>query len=155
MGSPRVDQVDVVINDVDAAARFLAGLGVDLPAMAPGWAAHHRVVPSAPAAPEELGGVEPAFVVELDSTVFAQHWGGIAQSFVGLVLTLRVDERAAVDRLHEQATSIGGRSLKAPYDAFWGARCAVVEGPGPLVLAILSPSDPAHRSAPPDPATLG
>jgi hypothetical protein len=74
--------------------------------------------------------------------------------FTGVVLDLRTDERNEVDRLHERAVSIGGRSLKAPYDAFWGSRFAVVEGPGPLVIGLMSVLDAARRGAPPDPATF-
>ncbi len=32
MSAPRVDQINVVVSDVEGAARFLTGLGVDLPA---------------------------------------------------------------------------------------------------------------------------
>jgi hypothetical protein len=43
---------------------------------------------------------------------------------------------------------------QAPYDAFWGARYAVVEGPGPIMVDLMSGTDPAHRSAPPDVASF-
>ena len=99
--------------------------------------------------------VEPTFGIDLDSSVFAQIWGGLPSSFNGVVLDLRVDTRAEVDRLHDLARSLGGRSLKMPYDAFWGSRFAVVAGPGPLVVGLMSVPDPEHRSAPPDPATFG
>ena len=53
--------------------------------------------------------------------------GGLDPSFTGVVLNVRVDERDEVDQLHDSAQAIGGRSLKSPYDAFWGSRYAVVE----------------------------
>ncbi len=68
---------------------------------------------------------------------------------------LRVHERAEVDRLHDLALSLAAQSLEMPYDAFWGSRYAVVEGPGPLIVGFMSVPDPEHRSAPPDPATFG
>ncbi len=112
-------------------------------------------VPAATSLDEGHDLVEPTFGIDLDSGAFAQRWGGLAPSFTGAVLNVRVDERDEVDRLHELASSLGGRSLEAPYDAFWGSRYAVAEGPGPLVVGIMSVPDPAHRSAPPDPATFG
>jgi hypothetical protein len=154
VSSPRVDQINVVVGDVDAAAAFLTGLDVDLPATMAEWQPHHRTIPAATSLHGGHDPVEPTFAIDLDSSVFAQRWGGLASSFTGVVLNLRVDERPEVDRLHERAESIGARSLKAPYDAFWGSRYAVVEGPGPMVVGFMSVSDPAHRSAPPDPATF-
>ena len=44
--------------------------------------------------------------------------------------------------LHDPAAALGGVSLKAPYDAFWGSRYATVEGPGPLVVGLMSIADP-------------
>ncbi|CAN5545548.1 hypothetical protein BH20ACT2_BH20ACT2_01870 [soil metagenome] len=71
-----------------------------------------------------------------------------------MVINLRVDERSDVDRLYELALSIDGRSLKSPYDAFWGSRFALVEGPGPIAVGIMSVPDAAYRTAPPDPSLL-
>lgn len=155
VSAPRVDQINVVVGDVDAVARFLSGLGVDIPTTMPEWDSHHRAIPTATSrhGGHELD--EPTFEIDLDSGVFAQEWGGLSPSFTGVVLNLRVDERAEVDRLHGLTLSLGGASLKVPYDAFWGSRYAVVEGPGSLVVGLMSVPDPAHRSAPPDLATIG
>jgi len=144
MNAPRIDQLNVVVGDVAAAARFLVELGVDIPAVDADWGGHHRAVP-----------VADGTTLDLDSGVFAQQWGRLDASFRGVVVNVRVDERPDVDRLHEQALALGARSLKPPYDAFWGARFATVEAPGELVVGIMSASDEAHRGAPPDPATLG
>jgi hypothetical protein len=154
MRPPRVDQINVVLAQVDAAADFLAGLGVDMPAPPPGWESHHRSVPVAlsPLGVDDLG--EPPVAIELDSAPFAQRWGGLPPSFAGVVLNVRVDERDEVDRLHGVALSLGATSLARPYDAFWGSRFAIVEGPGPLVVGLLSVPDEDRRSAPPDPSSL-
>ena len=155
MTSPRVDQINVVVSDVDAASGFLHELGVDVPTATAEWTAwdpHHRTVPAATS--PQGNETEPTFDIDLDSSAFARYWGGLPSSFAGVVIDLRVDERAGVDQLYERALSVGGRSLKEPYDAFWGARFAVVEGPGPLVVGLMSVRDPDHASAPPDPATF-
>lgn len=146
--APRIDQINVVVTDVAAAAEFLHALGVEVPRMASGWegwGAHHRSVPAA-----RPQGDEPGFGIDLDSSRFAGHWGGLPESFTGVVLDLRVDGRTEVDRLHELAVSLGARSLRAPHDAFWGSRFCLVEGPGPLHVGIMSGRSDAHRSTAPD-----
>ena len=154
VGVPRIDQVNVVVGDVVAASQFLTDLGVDLPAAPEGWEAHHRSIPTATSLHGGHDRAEPAFDIDLDSNAFAQWWGALAPSFCGVVLNLRVDERSEVDHLYERAMAVGGTTLKAPYDAFWGARFAVVEGPGPIAVGIMSVPDAAHRTAPPDPSSL-
>lgn len=46
MSGPRVDQINVVVGDVVAAAQFLTDLGIELPAAPEGWEAHHRSCPT-------------------------------------------------------------------------------------------------------------
>ena len=146
MSAPRIDQINVVVPDLAAATEFLRGLGLDLPAGQPGWEAwdaHHREVATA-----------ASFALDLDSAKFAAHWGGLDRSSGGVVVDVRVDERTEVDRLHELALSLGARSVKAPHDAFFGSRFALVEAPGPLHVGLMSVRDEAHRSAPPDLASF-
>jgi hypothetical protein len=154
VASPRVDQVNVVVADVDGAARFLTDLGIDVGAAGNAWDVHHRSVPAAISQDASDDPSGPAFGVDLDSGAFARAWGGLPSSFTGVVVDLRVDERTEVDELHARALTLGGRSVKAPYDAFWGSRFAVVEAPGPLVVGLMSVRDSEHSSAPPDPTTF-
>jgi uncharacterized glyoxalase superfamily protein PhnB len=44
---------------------------------------------------------------------------------------------------------VGYRGLQAPYDAFWGARYAVLEDPNGLAVGLMSEISADHRSAPP------
>jgi uncharacterized glyoxalase superfamily protein PhnB len=145
MGTRGIDQVNVVVGNADLACRFLTDLGIDIEGAPPEWATHHRAVPVADA----------PFDVDFDSSAFAAEWGGLPASFTGVVVNLRVDQRPEVDVLHERALALGARSLKAPYDAFWGSRFAVVEGPGPIVVGLKSTPDASHRTSPPDPSSLG
>lgn len=152
MGAPRIDQINLVVDDVDAFAQFLARLGIELPAAPPGWDARHRTIPTATSLSGSQDQVEPAFGIDLDSGDFAHQWGGLDPSFTGVVVNLKVDERTEVDRLHELAISVGGRSVRPPYDAFWGSRFALVEAPGPVAVGIMSVPDEARRTAPPEPS---
>ena len=142
MGSLRFDQINVVVPDVAGAARFLQSLGAEVEVPEGEWAAwapHHVRFPAA----------AEGFDADIDSSAFAAYWGGLPDEFVGVVVNLRADDRAAVDATFEQALGLGADCLRDPYDAFWGARYAVVRAPGPIVVGIMSPADPAFRVAGP------
>lgn len=142
MGTLRFDQINVVVADVEAAADFLRSLGAEVPSTAAGWeewAPHHVGFPA----------VAEGFDADLDSSVFAAHWGGLPAGFTGVVVNLRTEDRPAVDALVAHALTLGASVLRAPYDAFWGSRYAVVSAPGPLMIGIMSPVDPEHRGQPP------
>ena len=142
MASLRFDQVNIVVPDVAGAAGFLRALGAEVQETSDEWAewAAHHVGLSASA---------EGFDADLDSPAYARHWGGLPGDFVGVVVNLRANDRKAVDAAFERALSLGGEGLRVPYDAFWGARYAVVRGPGPIVVGIMSPSDPESRGEPP------
>jgi len=138
----RFDQVNIVVPDVVGAAGFLRALGAHVPEPSDGWtdwAAHHVEFPA----------VADGFDADLDSPAFAAHWGGLMGDFTGVVINLRTDDRDAVDATFDRALELRAEGLREPYDAFWGSRYAVVRGPGPLVVGIMSPAEPHFRGEPP------
>ena len=140
MPQPRFGSVNVIVVDVDAAARFLEALGVRLEPTLPDWATHHR----------SFGADVSNFDADLDSPSFARWWGGVPDdSAPGVVVNLRVDLPQEVDELHARAVELGADELKTPWDAFWGARYSVFVGPGPLTIGVMSKPDPARRVPPP------
>ena len=139
-----LSQVNIVVSDMDASAAFYARLGVHLTdGGMPEWAPHHRSTDEA--------ATESAHV-DLDSVVFASDWNRGWQGGAGVVLTFRVPTRDDVDRLHRELTDAGHASQQGPYDAFWGARFAIVADPDGNAVGLMSPSDPTRRSAPTLPA---
>lgn len=142
MAGIRFDQINVVVSDVAGASQFLRALGVEVPELTGEWAdwAPHHV---------ELPTVADGFDADLDSSEFATHWGGLPERFNGVVVNLRVDERSDVDAHFDKALGLGATELRAPYDAFWGARFAVVQAPGPLTVGIMSAVDQQYRGAAP------
>jgi hypothetical protein len=143
MAAPRFGGINLVLDDVVAASRFLTDLGVEIDPTPPGWddwAAHHQ----------NAHGVGSDFAVDLDSTAFAYSWGGVPPELApGVVVNLAVDGRDDVDRLHQRALELGASELRAPWDAFWGSRYSAVLAPGPLCVGLMSPPDPTRQSAPP------
>lgn len=142
---PVLDQINLVSADLAASVEFYRLLGVDIPDAPPGWNDRHRS-----AAFEGADATD----FDLDSPAFAAAWGSEAIP-PGPVLGFRVTSRGAVDALYEQLTAAGHRGLREPYDAFWGARYAILEDPGGVAVGVMSEVSEEHRSAPPDLATSG
>jgi uncharacterized glyoxalase superfamily protein PhnB len=68
------------------------------------------------------------------------------------VLGFKVDTRAEVDALVSALVAEGVAVQQEPYDAFWGARYAVVCDPDGNGVGIMSPVDAAFRHAAPSPS---
>ena len=132
---PKLEQVNLVVRDVAAMAAFYGRLGVTFEEMPGEWAAHHRN--------GSLDGMD----VGLDSVPFAAQWNA-GSTGPGVLLGFRVEDRAAVDRLHDELVAGGATSQQEPYDASWGVRFAAVADPDGNAIGIMSPVDPALRSRP-------
>ncbi|HTN79314.1 MAG TPA: VOC family protein, partial [Acidimicrobiales bacterium] len=74
--------------------------------------------------------------------------GGGSAVVVGFTVASRDD----VDHLYRKLTDAGVEGRQVPYDAFWGARYAIVADPNGVDVGIMSPIDEAHRSWPPSPS---
>jgi uncharacterized glyoxalase superfamily protein PhnB len=145
MSDPRVtlSQINLVASDVPAVVEFYRLLGVEIAELTAPWAAwepHHRTA-------NLEGSTELDF--DLDSLAFARSWGS-QDVPAGVLLGFRVDSREGVDALYERVTGAGHTGLRAPYDAFWGARYAIVLDPSGVAVGLMSAADPALRSTPPD-----
>lgn len=141
-----LDQVNIVSGNVDASIEFYRRLGVEIPRDAV-WrtdsGAHH-----VNATADDAGGKS----LEIDSVAFAPHWNagwrGRDDLAGRVVVGLSVPTREDVDRLYAEITSAGHRGLQPPWDAFWGARYAIVEDPDGIAVGLMSPVS-ADQCAPP------
>jgi catechol 2,3-dioxygenase-like lactoylglutathione lyase family enzyme len=136
MSGPRLDQFNLVVSDMEASVAFYRQLGLTIPDTDPEWQGHHRSAQLAE-------GVD----IDFDSAEFASHWNRGWHGGMG-VLGFKVETRAEVDQIYRDIVGSGGRGQQEPYDAFWGARYAVVEDPDGNAVGIMSPVDPALRSHP-------
>ena len=135
-----LDQINVVVEDMEAMAEFYGRLGLELRSGPPEWAAHHRNT-------RTRNGLD----VDLDSAEFASVWNEGWPGGGGIVLGFRVTERDDVDRLYEELTSAGHAGQQPPYDAFWGSRFAIVTDPDGNAVGLMSPPDPKRRTPTPPP----
>jgi catechol 2,3-dioxygenase-like lactoylglutathione lyase family enzyme len=135
---PVFEGVNIVVGDMEATTAFYRRLGLELPDEGP-WNAYHRSATT-----------PPGTDLDFDQVEFARRWNtGWPGSHGGVVVGFRVATREAVDRIHADLTGAGYRSQQEPYDAFWGARYAVIEDPDGNAVGIMSPMDDAFRSDPP------
>jgi uncharacterized glyoxalase superfamily protein PhnB len=143
---PDLDLLDLVAADMDATIVFYRALGVEIPDSAI-WRTPSGVHHVDLHMPSGLG-------IHFDSERLAAAYNGGWKRPTGtgtrIVLTFHVPAREDVDRIYEKLTSLGHRSSQPPYDAFWGARYAIVEDPDGTHVGLMSPSDPERRGAPPD-----
>jgi catechol 2,3-dioxygenase-like lactoylglutathione lyase family enzyme len=139
----RLDQVNLVVRDVEASRTFYSRLGLDFGTEHdPVWSAHHVSAVHGDATPID---------VDLDSTSFATMWDEGWPGGTGALLGFKVDTREEVDALVGALVAEGVRVQQEPYDAFWGARYAVVTDPDGNGVGIMSPVAASYRSEPPTP----
>ncbi|MGH2585650.1 MAG: VOC family protein [Dehalococcoidia bacterium] len=137
---PVLNQFNLVVRNMEATVAFYQRLGLTIPDTDPEWRRHHRTA----VMPDGVG-------LDFDSVEFAQTWNrGWNREAGGSmgVLGFRVSSRDAVDRLYEELTSAGYQGQQPPYDAFWGARYAIVSDPDGNAVGLMSPADPDRRAPP-------
>jgi uncharacterized glyoxalase superfamily protein PhnB len=142
---PDFKQIDLVVRDMDATVAFYRALGVEIPDSAL-WrtpSGVHHVDLTLP------GGMVVHFDSPALAAVYNRGWREPTGSGSRFVLTFSVGSREEVDRIHDVLIGKGHASSQPPFDAFWGARYAIVEDPDGNHVGIMSPSDPKRRTAPP------
>ncbi len=141
MPAMRLDQLNLIVRDVPASRAFYTRLGLDFGNVHdPVWDNHHV---------SASGGEQAALDVDLDSLVFTPMWNEGWPGGTGILLGFKVESRSAVDDLVAALAKEGVAVQQAPYDAFWGARYAVISDPDGNAVGIMSPVDPDMRREPP------
>ncbi len=135
--------LNVVVTDMAATIAFYRRLGVDIP---------DDVDVNAPHVQLRMPG---GFSLELDTPESARLWHAAVRAdpgSVSSVLGLRLPTREAVDERYAQLTAAGYEARQPPYDAFWGARYAIVADPDGNDVGLMSPVDDTRRAWPPAPS---
>jgi uncharacterized glyoxalase superfamily protein PhnB len=130
---PILDQINLVVKDMDASLAFYDRLGVDLPGWMPQWDAHHRSA--------NMGG---GLDFDLDSAKFASQWNEGSRG-PACVISFKLSSSDAVDALYADLAAAGYVGQQPPYDAFWGARFAIIEDPDGNPVGLMGPIDASLR----------
>lgn len=126
---------------METTVAFYRRLGLTIPDVDPAWGNHHRSA-------SLDGGLDLDF--DFDSVEFASQWdaGWPGKPAGGMgVLGFSVESREAVDEIYAELIGAGYAGQQAPYEAFWGARYAIVSDPDGNAVGVMSPVDPARRPA--------
>jgi uncharacterized glyoxalase superfamily protein PhnB len=138
MPGAKLSQINLVVRDMDESLSFYRRLGIEIPepwSGADGQAHHAKATTQADVD------------LEFDSHRMAHAYNeGFAAERGRVVIGVTLETREAVDRLWTELVEDGVQGLQPPYDAFWGARYAIVEDPDGNPVGIASPADPARRS---------
>jgi predicted lactoylglutathione lyase len=139
-----LNQVDLVAGDITASAEFYRRLGVDVPPAASDEMRSPYRVPCSVANDIDLDLHTPRF-----ASIWNKSWAGRTDLAGRTVLGFGVETRADVDAVYSEMTAAGYRGLQPPYDAFWGARYAILEDPDGAAVGVMSPVDAEKRFWPP------
>jgi uncharacterized glyoxalase superfamily protein PhnB len=134
---PTFNQLNVIVRDMDATVAFYRRLGLEIDAE-PG-AIHVAVT------------MPNGMLLEFDSITFVLQWdGGWNGSTGGSTLVgFRIASSDGVDALYADLIAAGYRGRQQPYDAFWGARYAIVDDPDGNGVGLMSPVENERRFWPP------
>ena len=134
---PTFNQLNVIVRDMDATVAFYRRLGLEIDAE-PG-AIHVAVT------------MPNGMLLEFDSITFVHQWDGGGNGSTGgsTVLGFRIASSDGVDALYADLIAAGYRGHQQPYDAFWGARYAIVDDPDGNGVGLMSPVENERRFWPP------
>jgi catechol 2,3-dioxygenase-like lactoylglutathione lyase family enzyme len=141
MSEPDLHMLNVVVGDLAASLAFYRRLGVAVPSGDDASGPHVQL--------RMPGGLS----LELDTAESARLWhaGWRADpASVGVVLGFALPSAEAVDERYAELTAAGYVGRQPPFDAFWGARYAIVADPDGNDVGLMSPIDDARRTWPPE-----
>jgi uncharacterized glyoxalase superfamily protein PhnB len=138
--APDLHMLNLVVADMTASLEFYRRLGI---APAPG---------GEPTVGHLQLRMPGGFSLELDTAESARWWhaGWRADPSSGrVVIGFSLPTRQAVDDRYAELTSAGYQGRQPPFDAFWGARYAIVADPDGNDVGLMSPIEESRRTWPP------
>jgi len=122
-----LDAIGIVSKNIKDSVKFYEILGVSL---------------KETGGPDHLEGTTPSGVrIMLDSAHLMKKinpdWK--EPTGCGIILCFKQESPKHVDELFDKVTQAGFRSIKAPWDAFWGQRYSSVQGPDGNQIDIFAP----------------
>jgi len=126
----RLDLIEIVVEDMARSLAFYRKLGLDLPPEADGQPHVDTTLP---------GGLRMAWDTVETIRSFDPGWTPPTGGGPRVSLAFRCESPAEVDRAYQELVSVGYEGHKAPWDAFWGMRYAVVHDPDGNGIDLFAP----------------
>jgi len=137
----RLNQVNVIVGDIQAAIAFYRLLGADIVVSAGEW-------PAGSGARHAATAFDNGVTLEFDNLPMLHIYAADAGNVRGPVIGFAFPSREAVDAAFNRLSSAGHVVRRRPYDAFWGARYAIVEDPDGNAVGLMGPIDRSRGYTP-------
>jgi uncharacterized glyoxalase superfamily protein PhnB len=136
------NQLNIVARNFAATIEFYRRLGIEIPEGA-GWpeGTRHAAVTFA-----------NGMLLEIDNPKLAQFYNAgwrRPQGSSRITIGFSLPTREAVDNKYAELIEAGCSGRQPPFDAFWGARYAIVADPDGNDVGLMSPIDEDQRTWPP------
>lgn len=142
---PTFNQLNLVVEDVDAAVAFYRTLGMRVRFDGGEWpagsGARHVALDNGDGAIFEIDNLAMA-------RIYHREWRDRVAQDRPVVLGFTLASREAVDDTYKVLTAAGYLGCQEPYDAFFGARYAIVRDPAGNDVGLMSPIDQHRRFTP-------
>ncbi len=141
MSKPNLDQINIVASDFEASVAFYQRLGLEISdRSAADQGIRHAEVK-----------LSNGFSLAVDNYKLAETYNAAWRRAGGsrAVIGFSVATREDVDRMYAELTDAGYQGRQRPYDAFWGARYAIVADPDGNDVGLMSAIDEQRRTWPP------
>jgi len=125
----RLEVIELVVHDMARSLAFYRRLGVDVPDDADHEQHVEATLP---------GGLRMAWDTEATIRSFDPDWAPPTGGH-RMALAFRLDSPGDVDSAYDELVAAGYEGHKAPWDAFWGMRYAVVHDPDGLAVDLFAP----------------
>ena len=126
----RLDLIGLVVADMARSLAFYRQLGLELPLDADQQPHVEVALP---------GGLRLAWDTVETVRSFDPDWGPPSGSH-RIALAFRLDTPAGVDQTYDALVALGYDGHKAPWDAFWGQRYAIVHDPDGNAVDLFAPT---------------
>lgn len=139
---PILNQLNIVAKDFDATIEFYRRLGVSVTEASEAANGTRHARASLP----------DGFDLEFDNGALARIYNAAWRRSEGssrVLIGFSLATREAVDQRYAELVSMGYEGRQPPYDAFWGARYAVVADPDGNDVGLMSPLEESRRIWPP------
>ena len=125
----QLDLIGIVVSDMAASLAFYRRLGMEVPASADSEPHVEVTLP---------GGLRLAWDTVETVRSFDPDWQPSERGY-RMGLAFRCEDPAGVDEAYEELVGAGYEGAKAPWDAFWGQRYAIVHDPDGNPVDLFAP----------------